>query len=211
MLPGRAVTVENFRLNITNLQEKHFDGKAHRFAKRLGLAGSSPKGWLKRGSSPTWASLVDLGFRLDIPPIRLGHPELELTDPSFWHHRPVATLDRPHVRPSQSKLIDIGATLLGRLRASDPEVSLEGLPKLAKTLEISLGVLKRHFPTECQALIEKRKAIVKAKGDVRRVAQGRRIAAATAAVLSKELPVTTRNLRLTGLMTVADLTKSTKR
>jgi hypothetical protein len=212
---GRDETpsAENFAKNIQGLMDQHFAGMERPFAKKLGLAGSSPKNWLKRGSTPTWSSLVDLGYRLDIPPACLGSAEAALTDPSYWRQRPAMSLDKPHVRPTQQTIEVVKAELATRLAQQDSSSvpAPEGLPRLAKRLQVSLGVLKRHFPEECAKLIAQRKAVLRTRVDTEAKAKTERVAAATAAVVSQHRRTTSRSLKQTGLVKVSDLVPTPKR
>ena len=204
------LTSANFANNVRALIQTHFHGMERPFATRLGLAGSSPKNWLKRGSTPTWSSLVDLAYRLDIPPAQLCSVEPALTDPQYWRQLPPASLDRPHVRPSADDLARVRAELLRRLELEGVEdiLQLEGLPRLAKRLQVSLGVLKRNFPDECSRLVAQRAQV---RSEMRAAtAEGRaeRISAAVAVVAEQGRPLTSRNLKETGHLRVSDLVTS---
>lgn len=201
------LTVAKFSGNVRALMVAHFQGMARPFALHLGLAGSSPKNWLDRGSAPTWSSLVDLAYRLDIPPAQLCSAEPALTDPQYWRQLLPASLDRPHVRPSADCLARVQAELQRRLELEDFEdiLQIEGLPRLAKRLQVSLGVLKRNFPEECARLVAQRSRILRAKQAATNGARAQRMSAAIAVVAEKGLPLTSRNLKSTGHLWVSDL------
>lgn len=205
-----ALTAENFVCNVRALMEAHFRGMERPFALRLGLAGSSPKNWLKRGSAPTWSSLVDLAYRLDIPPAQLCSVEPALTDPQYWRQLPPASLDKPHVRPSTDDLTRVRSELQRRLELEDSEdmLQVEGLPRLAKRLQISLGSLKRNFPDECARLVAQRAQMLSKKRVVAAGARAQRISAAVAAVAEQGRPLTSRNLKGTGHLRVSDMVTS---
>lgn len=204
---GHGLTGENFVRNVQALMDAHFAGKKKPFAQRLGLAGSSPKNWLKRGSAPTWASLVDLAYRLDIPPAQLCSHEPSLTDAQYWRQLPSASMDKPHVRPSEQVLARVRAELHDRLELEHAEhiLAVEGLPRLAKRLQVSLGVLKRHFPEECAKLVAQRTDMVKAQRSANDVARAQRMSDAVAAVAERGMRPTSRNLKQTGHLRVSDL------
>jgi hypothetical protein len=206
-----GLTSENFVRNVQGLMEQHFHGQERPFALRLGLAGSSPKNWLKRGSSPTWSSLVDMAFRLDIPPAQLCSVEPALTDPQYWRHLPPASLDKPHVRPTVEALDRVRTELRRRLGLAYVEdaAQLEGLPRLAKRLQVSLGVLKRNFPDECAQLVAQRAATLQANRALNRGARAQRVSDAVAAVEDQGLPLTSRNLKGTGRLRVSDMVTTT--
>lgn len=115
----QSMSADYFVRNVQRLMDEHFRGKEKPFALRLGLAGSSPKNWVKRGSAPTWSSLVDLGYRLDIPPAQLCSPDPALTDPQYWRQLPTASSDKPHVRPSSEVLVRVRSELVKRLGLHD--------------------------------------------------------------------------------------------
>ncbi|MBP6007273.1 MAG: hypothetical protein KA740_06185 [Rhodoferax sp.] len=202
-----AMTSENFVGNVRALMDGHFQGMERPFALRLGLAGSSPKNWVKRGSAPTWSSLVDLAYRLDIPPAQLCSVEPALTDPQYWRQLPPASLDKPHVRPSSENLAQVRSELQRRLELEDVEDirQVEGLPRLAKRLQVSLGVLKRNFPEECSRLVAQRAALLRAKRLTGDAARAQRMSDAIAAVTDQGLPPTSRNLKGTGRLRVSDM------
>lgn len=204
------LTSANFAVNVQALMQAHFQGMERPFAIRLGLAGSSPKNWLKRGSAPTWSSLVDLAYRLDIPPAQLCSVEPALTDPQYWRHLPPASLDKPHVRPSEVDMARVRSELQKRLELEDVEhiLELEGLPRLAKRLQVSLGVLKRNFPEACAMLVAQRALILSEKRAATEGARAQRLSAAAAAVAQQGLPPTSRNLKGTGHLRVSDVVTS---
>lgn len=206
----RRAAAENFVCNVRALMGAHFRGMERPFALRLGLAGSSPKNWLKRGSAPTWSSLVDLAYRLDIPPAQLCSVEPALTDPQYWRQLPPASLDKPHVRPSTDDLTRVRSELQRRLELEDSEdmLQVEGLPRLAKRLQISLGSLKRNFPDECARLVAQRAQMLSKKRVVAAGARAQRISAAVAAVAELGRPLTSRNLKGTGHLRVSDMVTS---
>lgn len=203
----RNMSAKDFAGNVQWLMTRHFGGKEQPFARHLGLAGSSPKNWLKRGSAPTWASLVDLSFRLDIPPGELCSSEPTLTDPQYWRQRPPASLDKPHIRPSPEALVRLRSALADRLELEDTGSGPlpEGLPRFAKRLQVPLGVLKRHFPDECAQLIERRITVLRARREASCISKSQRMADAMATLSAKGLTVTSRNLRRTGQLKVSDL------
>jgi hypothetical protein len=212
MSRGEALTAEHFGNNVLALMNRHFKGKERPFAVRLGIAGSGPKNWTKRGSAPTWASLVDLAHRLEIPPAQLGSAEATLTDPQYWRHRPAAALDQPHLRPAKALLRQVRAELRkepviiqnGRL------FTVESLNALARRLNIKVALVKRHFPEETQKSIADRRhlrTLLRMEGIRER---DERLHAAAAAVKQHGLPLTERNLKRTGLLKVSDLVQKHK-
>lgn len=203
----KKLAVSHFFDNIRLLMETHFGGQEQAFARRLGLAGSSPKNWLKRGSAPTWASLVDLGYRLDVPPSHLGSAELTLTDPEYWRVLPTQSLDRPHVRPSPSKLKEIHKALKLRLRIKqiDSAHSLEGVRQIAKRLGVLPSTIKRHFPREYAQVIEQRSSLFSTLRVHRNRQKESRITAAIMATKASRRAITTRNLKKTGMVKVSDV------
>ncbi len=209
---GQSISADNFVRNVQCPMDKHFGGKEQPFATRLGLAGSSPKNWLKRRSAPTWSSLVDLGHRLDIPPAQLCSREPALTDPQYWRQLPAASLDKPHVRPSADVLAQVGSELAKRLRpdCSTGALPLEGLPRLAKRLRVSLGVLKRNFPDECAQLIAQRVESLRVRREAADHERAQRMSDAVAAVTALGIPPTVRNLKQTGHLKVSDVTSPSK-
>jgi hypothetical protein len=202
-----GLTSANFFRNVRALMEAHFRGLERPFAVRLGLAGSSPKNWLKRGSAPTWSSLVDLAYRLDIPPAQLCSGEPALTDPQYWRRLPAASLDKPHVRPAVEDLARVRTELLRRLELKDVEdiLQIEGLPRLAKRLQVSLGVLRRNFPEECVRLVAQRAEALRVRGTAAAEARTQRMSAAVTAVVEQGRPLTSRNLKKTGQLQVSDV------
>jgi len=208
----QSMSAANFARNVRRLMDEHFRGKEQPFALRLGLAGSSPKNWVKRGSAPTWASLVDLGYRLDIPPAQLCSPESPLTDPQYWRQLPAASLDKPHVRPSAQTLTRVRSELTKRLELPDvgTGLPLEGLPRLAKRLQVSLGVLKRNFPGECARLIGQRLDAMRARRVIAEGERAQRMSTAVAALSKMGLPLTSRNLKQTGHLKVSDVVSPSK-
>lgn len=202
-----SLSAENFVRNVQRLMDEHFSGKEQPFALRLGLAASSPKNWVKRGSAPTWSSLVDLGHRLDIPPAQLCSSEPALTDPQYWRLLPAAGLDKPHFRPNEEVLVRVRSELAKRLNLQDPAsgLPLEGLPRLAKRLQVSLGVLKRNFPDECAQLIAQRNDSLQARRVTADRERAQRLSDAKAAVAELGLPPTSRNLKRTGHLKVSDV------
>lgn len=204
---GHNLATQHFARNVQGLMNRHFGGKETPFAARLGLAASSPKNWLKRGSAPTWSSLVDLGYRLDIPPAQLCSPEPALTDPQYWRKLPSAVLDKPHVRPSAELLARVKCELSSRLGLQGiiPGAQLEGLPRLAKRLQVSLGVLKRNFPEECSLLVAQRVEIRRTSREAALRERDQRMSEAVVAVAEQGLPITGRNLKRTGRLKVSDV------
>lgn len=207
MRNGHDLTAENFAHNIRALMDMHFNGKERPFAVRLGIAGSGPKNWTKRGSAPTWTSLVDLAHRLDIPPSRLGSAQAALTDPQHWRHGAATVLDQPHLRPPIDLLRRIKAELLKEpiFCESGHKFTVEGINGLAKRLNVGVALLKRHFPEECKLSIAKRKKLRTLLGMANLEERDQRLHAAAAAVTAQGLPLTERNLKRTGLLRVNDL------
>jgi hypothetical protein len=122
------------------------------------------------------------------------------------------SLDKPHVRPTQQKIEVVKAALAARLALEDSSSAPapEGLPRLAKRLQVSLGVLKRHFPEECAKLIAQRKALLRTRVDAEIRAKTERVAAATAAVASQDRRATNRSLKQTWLVKISDLVPTRK-
>lgn len=204
---GATLSTSNFFSNVRNLIEVYFGGCEQPFARRLGLAESSPNNWLHRGSAPSWTSLVNLGYRLNIPLSQLGSPELPLTDPAYWHDGPVQSLDRPHFRPTETKLHEIREALQKRLSIQDVASvrSLEGIPRMAKRLKVSPGTIKRHFPEEYAQLIDQGQRLRASTKELRERQKEERLAAAVAAAKESQLPATARNLKKTGKIKVSDI------
>ncbi len=201
------LSAKHFANNVSRLMSLHFRGLERPFAIAIGIAGSSPKNWIKRASAPTWASLVDLAYKLDIPPAHLGSPQAELTDPRYWRAGTPQALDRRHARPPPDRLSQIRAALRQRLvsRKTDTFAPPQGLIPLARSLGVSVGVLLRRFPTECEELKEQRREIMslrKAESD-REKAERLQRARAVLSVAGK--PATVRNLKKTGIVKVSDI------
>jgi hypothetical protein len=205
-LPGK-LNAENFVINVEAIKREHFAGEARAMAKALGLAGSSPKNWLVRRSRPTWASLVDLCYRLDVPPAQLASTETILTHPTFWRAVPAKALDKPHVHLSPKKLRRIEFSLLqliARGEAAD-ERGNQPLPRIAKTLDTSTSMLKRHFPKECAILVRLRRARQSESARLNEAKRAERIAGAVQMTISQKKPPTVRNLKRTGLVRASDV------
>lgn len=207
---SRPLSSSHFFANVRNLMETHFRGLEQPFSRRLSLAGSSPKNWLKRGSSPTWASLVELGYRLDIPPSHLGSPELVLTDPAYWRSCPLPSLDRPHIRPSPTKLREINNALKERLDIKEITslAELESIPQIAKRLGVSPSTIKRHFPDQHSQLVQQRIRLLKSLRKLREREKEIRLSEAVAATMANRQSLTIRNLKKTGKIKVSDIVAS---
>ena len=201
------LAVRHFVANLSMLADHYFDGLASPLANRLGLASASLQNWLRRGNAPTWASLLDLGYRLDIPPAQLGSAEPALTDPQYWRRRPPLCLDRRHIRASEDLLNRAQSELKEepRLLESRNGFTLEGLGRLAKRLQTDTSMLKRHFPTECKTYIATRRELLLALNERADQARMARLKAAVQAVTAMGLPLTIRNLKQTGLLKVSDI------
>lgn len=207
---GRSLNVDDFRENLFQIQKRHFGGKAHRFALSLGLATSSPKNWIDRCSKPTWASLLDLCFRMDIPPHHLGSREASLTDPSYWRSGPPKRLDRPHKRPTKKDLSELRRAIQSRLkkRITIDMPSLEGISRFSKRHGVSPGTLKRHFPNEWILLVAQRRVAERRLAIERAKLRSQRLQSAMNWERKAMRSPTIRNLKKSGKVRVCDVVRA---
>jgi len=209
---GQDLNVGHFVRNLRLLAGQHCCGSVSRLANRIGLAVGSLQNWVARGESPSWSTLVDLGYRLDIPPTQLGSAVLPLTDPGHWRRQPPPNFDRPHARPSADLLERLKIELREgpRLIPGNRSFIVEGLGRVAKRFQTNTSMLKRHFPVEREGYIAERRQIqlkLNAQGSEARLA---RLKAAAQAVSAQGLPLTIRNLKQTGLLKVSDYVSTGK-
>lgn len=206
MAQGMDLSANNFIQNILSIRDTHFGGRTRTMSCSLGLAKSSIKNWIERQSRPTWLSLVDLGWRLDMPPAQLASANLSLTDPAYWRVGGPQVLDSQHRRRSEADL----RALEGRLKAmsigKDLSFSAEGgLTAASRLLGVTTDYLKRQFPDLAHEIIAARVAAVKSRGTVLKQLSINRIELARRTLATAGLRPTTRNLRKTGILSVSEL------
>jgi hypothetical protein len=207
MYRGSILSADQFFLNIQEIIAKYFDGQFAKFSRALSLGGSNPKNWIVRKSSPTWASVADLSYKLNVPPSQLCSQQMVLTDPTYWREGTLRPLDRPHHRPTHEDLIAVKAALDERLKVTQIKSAydLEGIESIARRLGVSPGTIKRNFPEEHAKLIAQREELRIGLHEIRRQERNARLAAAIAETSESQLPITSRNLKRTGKIKVSDL------
>jgi hypothetical protein len=207
---GAGLSPDHFRQNLQALIDQHFSGVQDAFYRRLGCV--TVRLWLRRYFTPTWASLLDVAYRLNIPPAQLASPQAPLTDPLYWRQLPKIYLDKPHHRPAKALLDRARSELL-----KDPLVTpikdyfaIETVTAVARRLDMNAVMLRRHFPEEVKAYGAKRlrlRSVLKTSDLQDRV---NRIRVAAAVLMEQGLPVTERNLKRTGLVKVSDMVQQHK-
>lgn len=201
-----VLSAANFLRSVIAIRDTHFGGGTRTLSVGLRLAKSSAKNWIERGSRPTWMSLVDLGWRLDISPTQLVGSSLSLTEPSLWRIDDAQVLDREHRRRTVLELRRLGRMLRQIVRGEIDEIpSGVGLRAIARRLGVTPGFLGRKFPQTAQAVINQRKEqqeALAARRDSEKIA---RIETVRAALAGQGLPDTTRNLRRIGGLSVSEL------
>lgn len=160
---GVPLSADNFAKNIQLLIARHFDGNRQQFAKKLGVAGSGPKNWIDRGSHPSWASIADLGFRMEIPPTQLATADLPMTDPVYWRYVGQLVLDAPHIRPASETLEAAreALTFAIQMARADPTSIPDSIEVITKKIGVRRYLLKRHFPDEFATLVDLRYSAVR--------------------------------------------------
>lgn len=203
---GEELSVENFTRNLTAIRNAHFGGQTRTMSRVLGLAKSSAKNWIERGSRPTWLSLVDLAWRLNIPPCQLVGPTQVITTPEEWRPGEAQILDREHRRRSVLETRSLGQRLRRIARGEDELIPGElGLAAAARRLGEQPDFLKRKFPRTAHRLVEARHASLRESSQHQTAERDLRIAAAEERLSERGLPGTTRNLREVGGLSVTDL------
>jgi hypothetical protein len=195
---GVLLSANNFARNIQLLIDQYFQGNRQQFAKKLGVAGSGPKNWIDRGSYPSWASIADLGFRMEIPPTQLAAADLPMTDPTYWRYIDPLVLDSPHIRPAAETLEAARAALnqsINMARA-DPTSLPDSIEVITKKLGVRRSLLKRHFPEEFSVLVNLRSSAAQYLSQKANAERSERLALATRDIVASGYSPTSRRLKL---------------
>lgn len=204
---GVPLSANNFAKNIQLLIDQYFQGNRQQFAKKLGVAGSGPKNWIDRGSYPSWASIADLGFRMEIPPTQLAAADLPMTDPTYWRYVDPLVLDSPHIRPAADTLDAARAALnqaINMARA-DPTSLPDSIEVITRKLGVRRSLLKRHFPEEYSVLVSLRSSAAQYLAQRAAADRSQRLASAARDILSSGNLPTSRRLKLQKGIKVSDV------
>jgi hypothetical protein len=209
---GEHLSAENFVQNLIAIRDTHFGGHTRTMSRVLGLAKSSAKNWIERGSRPTWLSLVDLAWRLNVPPVQLVSATQVITTPEEWRFGEAQILDREHRRRSVLELRSLGQRLRRIARGVDDSIPADiGLAGVARRLGERAEFLKRKFPRSAQAVVEARDARMREHSQHQTAERDQRISTAEQRLHERGLAGTTRNLRELGGLCVTDLIRHARR
>lgn len=204
---GVPLSADNFAKNIQLLINQHFDGNRQQFAKKLGVAGSGPKNWIDRGSHPSWASIADLGFRMEIPPTQLATSDLPMTDPIYWRYADRLVLDAPHIRPAIETLGAAREALncAIKMARADPTSLPDSIEVITQKVGVRRSLLKRHFPEECKALVKLRSSAVQHLALKAAAERSRRLASAVQDIAASGKLPTSRRIKLQKGIKISDV------
>ncbi|WP_041389018.1 hypothetical protein [Polaromonas sp. JS666] len=204
---GVQLSAHNFAKNIQLLIDEHFGGNRQQFAKKLGVAGSGPKNWIDRGSHPSWASVADLGFRMEIPPAQLATADLPMTDPTYWRYANRLLLDAPHIRPA-AETLDAAREALNsaiKMARANPTLLPESIEAVTKKAGVRRDLLKRHFPDEFATLAGLRSSAAKSLALRNAAERSERLASAMQDIATSGKMPTSHRLKLQSGIKISDL------
>jgi hypothetical protein len=204
---GVPLSADNFAKNIQLLINQHFDGNRQEFAKKLGIAGSGPKNWIDRGSHPSWASIADLGFRMEIPPAQLAATDLPMTNPFYWRYFDRLALDAPHIRPATETLDAVHEALNSAIEMAKIVQTLlpDSIEVISKKVDVRRGLLKRHFPDEYMALVNLRSSAARYRALKAAAERSERVASAVQDIANSGRLPTLRRLKLQEGIKISDV------
>lgn len=147
---GGEFCLATLKQNIVQLRNSEFGGSQRRMARELNMPADTLRGLLVRGHRPSFPRLLQLCYRLGIPPVQLFSRNGQL-DLANRVEKPV----RPYVRPPYLKQqqIDQKRRLLRSMLASQDEFG--STTEVAKQLGINRNTMSSRMPAEYEELLSR--------------------------------------------------------
>lgn len=207
-LRPEEATGANFKINLDGIIAQHFQRRHAAFSRAIGLPRVRIKAYSWRLAVPSFTPLLDLCYRLDVPPRALLTSSCPITDPSLWRRHTQRAFRRAPKKLSARREERIRGQLAKLIAAR--RVTEGGLKGVAKNIRLSVQQLRYRFPREAEKIV-KLGAERRTAANVQRAREREeRREKAVSIVLGKQRYPSERQLKATGLVKPSDLRRKSR-
>lgn len=209
----RATNVDNQELSITDLSksvkaisDEYFYGDIRRVALNFGVRSEGLVKWVSQTSKPTIYSLIDLCYRLEIPPVDLLSKDycFSFLDKSAHGCQPTKFINKPQ-HMSSARKIELLFRLNQEIKKTDSWV---GPKELATELGITFSTLQRVHPQQYKVLKSKHDKKRKKQVQIDQKDRIIRLEKSVKSLVNQRIPVSERHLRSLTEVKPSDLRRS---
>lgn len=199
---GLILSENSLQVALRHLIMTHGDGSYRKLAQLAGVDENSLRLWATGQYRPFATALLDLCYRIDIPPDNLLLDGPALTSPEIWRKGPA-----PHF----VSLVKLGGTRLKQIKSALQQLITKNpdppplISDVAESLDITYSVIKYHFPDEYRILrkrsTEYRKYVRTKEGQIRM----EKFVSAVQSLLEKGIYPSERQLKQLGYVRAGEL------
>jgi len=171
--PATLPTSDDFRVFITAVVEREAGGNRAALCKSIGLQAWALNGWLTKGKKPSMAQFLDLCYRMEVSPVRIG--------PGKDAAAKAVTLSSCGKQAGRKRCRRLVSAQREEIRARLDRCLVEEMALPVSIIASELGVtarcLRYWFPGQCTAITERARVAQLERSTYHQAKQKRRVKA----------------------------------